>query len=44
VLTALSKNERNNVMKKGEIPITSSDEAEFVRAVSLNCAADKPRR
>jgi hypothetical protein len=35
VLTALSKNERISVMKKGEIPITSSDEAEIVHAHSL---------
>jgi hypothetical protein len=35
VLAALSKNERNRVMKKGEKPITTSDEAEFLRALSL---------
>ena len=43
VLAALSKNERNRVMKKGEKPITTSDEAEFLRALSarLTTRADK---
>jgi hypothetical protein len=35
VLTALSKNERNRVIKKGEKPIVSSDEAEFIHAMSV---------
>jgi hypothetical protein len=34
VLTALSKNERNRLMKKGEKTIVSSDETEFIRALS----------
>lgn len=35
ILTALSKNERNRLMKKGERPIVSSDEAEFIHALSV---------
>ena len=35
VLTALSKNERNRVMKKGDKLIVSTDEAEFIRALSV---------
>jgi hypothetical protein len=35
VLTALSKNERNRLMKKGEKSIVSSDEAEFIQALSV---------
>jgi hypothetical protein len=34
VLTALSKNERNRLMKKSEKTIVSSDETEFIRALS----------
>jgi hypothetical protein len=34
VLTALSKNERNRLMKKGEKTVVSSDETEFIRALS----------
>jgi hypothetical protein len=43
VLAALSKNERNRVMKKGEKPFTTSDEAEFLRALSLAARLTKPR-
>jgi hypothetical protein len=35
VITALSKNERNRVIKKNEKPIISSDEAEFIKALSI---------
>jgi hypothetical protein len=35
VLTALSKNERNRVMKKSDKLIVSTDEAEFIRALSV---------
>jgi hypothetical protein len=35
VLTALSKNERNRVMKKSNKLIVSTDEAEFIRALSV---------
>ena len=35
VLTALSWNERNRLMKKGEKSIVSSDEAEFIQALSV---------
>jgi hypothetical protein len=35
VLAALSKNERNRVMKKGDKLIVSTDEAEFIRALSV---------
>jgi hypothetical protein len=35
VLHALSKNERNRLMKKGEKTIISSDEAEFIHALSI---------
>jgi hypothetical protein len=34
ILTALSKNERNKLMKKGEKPIVSSDEADFIHTMS----------
>jgi hypothetical protein len=34
ILAALSKNERNRLMKKGERTIVSSDETEFIRALS----------
>jgi hypothetical protein len=34
ILTALSKNERNRLMKKGEKTIIQSDEVEFIRALS----------
>jgi hypothetical protein len=35
VLAALSKNERNRLMKKGEKSIVASDEAEFIQALSV---------
>lgn len=35
VLTALAKNERNRVLKKGEKPIVSSDEIELIQAMSV---------
>jgi hypothetical protein len=35
VLVALSKNERNIVMKKGEKPIISTDEIELMNAMSV---------
>jgi chromate transport protein ChrA len=35
VLTALSKNERNRVIKKGEKPIVATDEAELIHAMSV---------
>jgi hypothetical protein len=35
VLTALAKNERNRVLKKGEKPIVSSDEVELIHAMSI---------
>jgi hypothetical protein len=35
VLAALSKNERNRVMKKSDKLIVTTDEAEFIRALSV---------
>jgi len=35
VISALVKNERNRVIKKGEKTIVTSDEADFMRAISL---------